>query len=306
MIRPDDVWIAILTQFSFHINANSEELRKQFVSHDGKKELVLQIPPSELEHINWDAAGAGMINLMHENLIDKDLKDWIMPSFSTTMKTDSTVSAIVMMASMKSYFDYVFEMSCGIPQVTLQGTKDDWINILHRLKKLDSWDDTTRAWHKMLKPIIEKLIKAFEGEVDLDFWGHVVSQRRYGSGSRDIEGWVTAFCAFSDKGEFRAGKHDFPDDGWGKMEVYKLDGIPYPIIRASQIPAGNAEVYIKIIDYYGVKHEAAMIAGNMGIKIVSEGAADMVQNVPIWACYLRDKEKEESFKKRERFFKKSN
>ncbi|KAE9388072.1 hypothetical protein BT96DRAFT_927257 [Gymnopus androsaceus JB14] len=32
-IRPDDVWITILTQFSFFVNANAEELRDKFVAH---------------------------------------------------------------------------------------------------------------------------------------------------------------------------------------------------------------------------------------------------------------------------------
>lgn len=295
VVRPDDVWIAILTQLSFHINANSEELRKSFVSHEGKKELTLKIPPSTLETIDWNEASDGMIDLMHENLVDKDLKDWIMPSFSTTTRTDSTVSAIVMMASMKAYFEYVFEMMCGIPQVTLQGTKEDWISILHRLEKLDSWDDTTRAWHKMLKPILKKFVMAFEGEVDLDFWGHIVSERHYGSGSTNIGGWITAFCAFSDNGKFYAGKDESLDDRWGKLEVYKLDGVPYPILKSSEIAAGNAEVNVTIIDFYKEHHDAALIAGNMGMKIMSEGPADMVQNVPVWACYLRDMAKEKNF-----------
>ena len=39
IIRPDDVWLAIMTQFSFFVNANSEELRNMFVAHEGKREL---------------------------------------------------------------------------------------------------------------------------------------------------------------------------------------------------------------------------------------------------------------------------
>ena len=39
VIRPDDVWITILTQFSLYVNANAEMLRHYFVSHDGKKHL---------------------------------------------------------------------------------------------------------------------------------------------------------------------------------------------------------------------------------------------------------------------------
>ena len=39
ILRPDDVWFAILTQISFYINAHAEDLCSIFVAHDGKKEL---------------------------------------------------------------------------------------------------------------------------------------------------------------------------------------------------------------------------------------------------------------------------
>ncbi|EFA86410.1 hypothetical protein PPL_00202 [Heterostelium album PN500] len=34
VIRPDDIWIAIMTQFSFYLNAHAEQLRSKIVSHD--------------------------------------------------------------------------------------------------------------------------------------------------------------------------------------------------------------------------------------------------------------------------------
>ena len=41
VIRPDDVWIAIISQLSFHINSNAEELRNKFVAHEGtERELA--------------------------------------------------------------------------------------------------------------------------------------------------------------------------------------------------------------------------------------------------------------------------
>ncbi|KAJ7447961.1 hypothetical protein FB451DRAFT_1289441, partial [Mycena latifolia] len=39
VIRPDDVWLAIISQFSFYVNGNAELLRANFVAHEGKKEL---------------------------------------------------------------------------------------------------------------------------------------------------------------------------------------------------------------------------------------------------------------------------
>eukprot|EP00339_Tiarina_fusa_P019662 CAMPEP_0117083780 /NCGR_PEP_ID=MMETSP0472-20121206/58983_1 /TAXON_ID=693140 ORGANISM="Tiarina fusus, Strain LIS" /NCGR_SAMPLE_ID=MMETSP0472 /ASSEMBLY_ACC=CAM_ASM_000603 /LENGTH=185 /DNA_ID=CAMNT_0004812537 /DNA_START=8 /DNA_END=561 /DNA_ORIENTATION=+ len=43
-LRPDDVWQAILTQFSFYVNANAENLRDAFVDFQGKKTLVITMP----------------------------------------------------------------------------------------------------------------------------------------------------------------------------------------------------------------------------------------------------------------------
>lgn len=34
VVRPDDIWLAILTQFSSYVNAHAEELRGHFVAHE--------------------------------------------------------------------------------------------------------------------------------------------------------------------------------------------------------------------------------------------------------------------------------
>jgi hypothetical protein len=42
VLRPEDIWFVILFQMSFYINAHAEELRDYFVSHEGRKELVIE------------------------------------------------------------------------------------------------------------------------------------------------------------------------------------------------------------------------------------------------------------------------
>ena len=37
-IRPDDVWLSIMTQFCMYINGNAERLRRVFVQHEGRKD----------------------------------------------------------------------------------------------------------------------------------------------------------------------------------------------------------------------------------------------------------------------------
>lgn len=106
-IRPDDVWLAILTQFSAYVNAHAEELRDSFVAHQGKKELKTPLRP------DWSEIVSAMTLLMHENVTDPELRDWILPNFSTTTETDTTVASIVMMATMQKYFEYSAETICG-------------------------------------------------------------------------------------------------------------------------------------------------------------------------------------------------
>ena len=287
VIRPDDVWIAIISQLSFHINANAEALRSKFVAHEGKRELVLKIPITPLDKINWDSAGDGMTDLLDDNLVDKDLATWIIPQFSTTTRIDKTVSAMLFMASMKSYFDYAFVMLCGIPNVTLDGTKQDWIDIQLRLEKLDSWDDDTRAWKRLLAPVIAKFIAAFDGEVDRDFWSHIVHEKSYGSGSKAIGGWITAFSVFTHWGVWKG--DDYAVKRWEATDTrYVLNGIMYPIIDATVVASGMANVDIKIIDGVGENWPAMLIAGNMGMRVVGE-SNDTLQSVPMWCCYLKPK-----------------
>jgi hypothetical protein len=42
VLRPDDVWLAISTQFSFYVNRNAEILRTLFVAHEGKEEVLVE------------------------------------------------------------------------------------------------------------------------------------------------------------------------------------------------------------------------------------------------------------------------
>lgn len=296
IIRPDDVWISIITLFSFFVNANAETLRSRFVAHDGKKNLILWCPPWRLEDYNYDLVAKGMTELLKEELIDKDFKDWILPGFSTTTQVDRTVCAITMMSSMKEYYNFIAISLCGIPSVTLDGTAEDWLDIKKRLDKLDEFGEDTQLWASLLRPVISKFIAAFDGEVDDQFWGHIASPIYGGSGSPTLGGWLTAFCAFTDKGKFIGRAQSAEVGRWGinyGKQTYSLDGVTYPIIDQSDIPSGNVDVDLKIIDVSGKEFETVMVAGNMGLQATQSqsGVIDTVQNAPMWAIYLKGEDK---------------
>ena len=204
IIRPDDVWLAILSQFNFFVNANAEALRSQFVQHEGKKHLVITAYGTRYT-VDFGRMAEQMTGLMQKHIVDPALREWILPDFSTTTDLDTIVGAITMMSTMKAYFSYEFQLMCGIPCVTLEGEKGDWEKILVRLEKLKQYGVQTTAWYHLLVPVISRFVKAFDdphGTENIDFWQRVAHFDGGGSGPTYLSGWITAFCVFNAEGKW--------------------------------------------------------------------------------------------------------
>ena len=211
VLRPDDIWLCILTQFNHFVNGEgrAEQLRSVFVAHEGKKALVVNGGGNRYT-ADYGGMAKQMTKLIEENVVDPSLRTWIIPSFTTTTDTDVVVASVVMMATLQSYFDYRFHLLCGIPHVTLLGEKDDWEQIVLRIEKLKEYGPETTAWYRLLKPVVTRFAQAFEnGEADSaynrDFWNRVAHWESMGSGPTYLSGWITAFCAFSDEGKWLGG-----------------------------------------------------------------------------------------------------
>lgn len=144
VLHPDDLWLAIITQFSLFVKGNSEELRKRFVAHEGEANLVVDSTSHPTESVMTGDFAKGFAQLIENNAVDPGLRDWIVPNFTTTTNDDRSVASIVLMASMQNYFHCDPPKGCGFPSVTLEGDRADWIKILTRVCELPKYGDETR------------------------------------------------------------------------------------------------------------------------------------------------------------------
>lgn len=252
VIRPDDVWFSILTQLSFFINANAEELRSFFVAHSGQKHLHL-----EVDHLDFAVVADKMTDLIAKNVVDPDLRDWVMPSYSTTEYTDKIVGAILFMGAMQKYFTYGVSVTCGIPSVTLLGEVDDWKDILKRIDKIELLGEEPTQFAKMLRPIVQNFILSFEKPDSFEvtqFWNTIVHRVSLMSGTDYLTGWLTAFCFWSSEGEAKR---------LSEANVM-FDDVPFPQVDIDEVPVGFASVPIEVDDL-GDMYDATMVAGSVGI-----------------------------------------
>lgn len=292
VLRPEDIWFAILSQFSFYVNANAEELRSSFVSHEGKKGLILE--QEFLDGVpDYGSMCSNMTRLIEKNIVDPALRTWVLPSFTTTTVEDEIVAGILMMGMLKRYFDYVFDPTdCGIPTVTLLGEQRDWEDIQQRIEKLAEYGDQPTQFLKLLRPICALFVTSFSrpaGDPEvIDFWSRIVHYSG-GSGTDTLSGWLAAFCFWDEDGKRLAKENNFLRMT-NKMPPsnYDLGDSLYHEVELPSVPAGYVTVPVFLILPGEVVQEAKLLAGSVGrqamtaIDMESEGKLISGSRVARW------------------------
>lgn len=281
LIRPDDIWIAILSQLNLYINAHVEELHSFFVRHEGQRELEVNAHGNRYT-VDFGAMAQDMSRLLMQNINDPTLHDVIMPDFTTT--TDRIVCSVMMMSALKCYFRYTMRTRCGIPSITLLGEKSDYESILNHLNTVATLGKEPLAFTRLLRPILAQFIRSFDEPPSLEFWSKICHYQA-GSGTHHIGGWISAFCSWGTKGIWMGTNLDFIDSPLTEAEIARiqpyesdelmkrrfhripvliLDGLRYPTIRTVDIPDGFCQVDVRLIDN-GEEFKCMMIAGSVGI-----------------------------------------
>jgi hypothetical protein len=95
----------------------------------------------------------------------------------------------------------------------------------------------------MLRPLLTRFVRAFDGEPDIDFWSEFVIIIL-----KDQDpGWITAFCVWSSNGKWRGPPLSQPSTMKMVPELV-LDDVSYPDIEKSHVPVGFCEVDVKLDD----------------------------------------------------------
>ena len=201
VVRPEDVWFAILTQFSFYVNAHAEELRRLFVSHDGQKEIRLEYDPFSRYDFDFSVFASDVGRVLGAVIVDADFRSWLMPDFTTTNDNDRVVASIIMMGTMQEYYSFTCGIICGFPSVTLMGEKSDYEAILRKLDKLDGYGKEPQHFAELLRPVLKRFIRSFDDPAGAEtnhFWRTAFDLDDSLCGVDWCTGWISAFC-FWDK-----------------------------------------------------------------------------------------------------------
>lgn len=287
IIRPDDVWIAIAIQFSLYVNANAEDLRKLFVNFEGKKDLEVKFTVP-VDQVPIDEFIKKIVTLISEN-INPSIYDWISPNFTTTTQNDKLTTGVALMTTLKNYFNYdLVSVFCGIPQVTILGSIDDWRQIRERVYRLKEFEQDGKSvmvkWSTMLDRILTEFVSVKGGkQPDKKFWEEairidyrMVDSECSSFNETVLNGWITAFSVFHRTGKWQ---------GDSESNESKND---WASISTEDITPGLVSVPVRIFDEYaGVgerNYTGAVITGHMGYSVKEDEIT--IQPMSGWAMVI--------------------
>ncbi len=256
VLSPDIIWNVIAQGFSQHVNNNPEALRDRIVYHE-KGKIELSVMTKEELHspnVKWDELLNTFDNMIAESTKD-NLADVMRADFSTTDNTARIVSQMTLMSSVKAFFDYsVIYFSCGIPNITIEGTTDDWEKVLNKTQQLRKYN--LDWWVDDLVPILNEFINASKGNINKVFWQNIVKKDRpekyVGGGCSwdrptELDGWFLKFMPYDKKGKRTPQK-----------VTYNYKDMPSQVI--------NVDFMYKNL-YTGTTTPMEMLCGLVGIEI---------------------------------------
>ena len=226
VLSPDMVWMLISQGFSHHINADPEKYRDRMVDFQGKMSLVVE-SEKPLDSAEWDKLIPKFADEIRNNT-KGTIAETIIANFSTTTQYEQIASEITLMETTKAFFDFVtIYIACGIPEVTLLGTTEDWQRVYDKAMQLRSFD--LDWWIDELEPILAQFVNASKGKADTKFWRNMFkwhTQEEYGA-PNIIDGWIVKF---------------FPYDKYGKRFDLKT------LTRESSLPDELSEADVRFIE----------------------------------------------------------
>jgi len=317
VIQPQDVWLTILKQLSFYLRKHKDdkEVSENWDNLEGKNTGSM-----------FALVMRGMNIWVRDqfNLRSKAnwLLNWVRPDFTTVFQeprymiansSEEMMANALMMASSSPSSEKLTAFPCktGFPSITLNGTQDDWKNVLGKVELLEKFGKEPMAYSRLLRPVLSRIMQTFVKPNDHAirlFWNDMVTmtaRQDRCSTTELVTGWINVFHMWDPAGNLLG-----TADTATASEALQLDGITFPWRHVRDTPVSNSHAPMCIeadgpgissdsilvgMLAKGVKqgkpagYEAAMkLAGFTLPSSVAESDHSTLQPLPIWIVHEDD------------------
>ncbi|KJZ72221.1 hypothetical protein HIM_08363 [Hirsutella minnesotensis 3608] len=278
ILRPDEVWLEVLNQLSLYTLDNNQVSLELFAYRENP---IWSIQASDLSADNLPGAidGGFTYRLRKQPTW---LKEWMMPDFSTTTPADKTIAQIVLTGRPNVKIQprgqdekcYTFDpkdldeqSKCGLPSVSLLGSREDWQVLRDKLDYLlekEIWGEDVHTYAKGLEGIFKRFVDTWDkpnsAEVK-EFWSKMVVPRLGLDCDVDheqflITGWLTGFYFNDGRGIIKA-----------EETGVKLGDFTHKTLGLYDLPVGYGTLFVNVYNFpkKNYHRQIKLVAGNIGV-----------------------------------------
>jgi len=293
-IRPDDIWLAIVTQLSFFMHqmerkvhtpstttttspSQSAELSQAprgaaITASKRKNTLVARYRVGDrfsLDFANFPEDIALTINATGQRSLP-EFRAWLTPSFSTATRDDVVAALAVMMGTLQARFQYACWFRCGIPSVTVLGEKQDYEDILARVQTIKNggYGGEAMEFGHMVSVVLSGFLLTFEdpeGDESRSFMRQMIWNAGRGFEGNDCVGDAGDGATPEKRGWYNGWITTFCYwDETGTVQLRWGEETGFPEMNGMSVPGGFTRVPIALEDREGIV-EAELLGGSVGI-----------------------------------------
>ncbi|CAK7203722.1 hypothetical protein SEUCBS139899_006468 [Sporothrix eucalyptigena] len=302
VLQPDEVWLTILSQVNFYVNAHPAEAAARAYDLRPNETVVDAYYP------DWYTFMASLYAAVTSRVRADWLQhQWISPNFTTSTNEHVMVAHILMLAQTRQFVrkpppQTGAALLCGLPSVTLLGTRQDWAILQWRVEQLPIFGIEAAAYGTRLLPVVRRFVETFDKPDDpaiLAFWNSIVVAEPAASSSIlsssgisrgttgmasppaarepasctgstngpsfNISGWITAFYFWDADGQpFGRDKPITP--------TTTLDNVTYPSVDLRTLPVAYGRTSMVLPRFNDTDNFAILAMGGPMGKRIDEGA----------------------------------
>ncbi|MBI4812476.1 DUF4419 domain-containing protein [Candidatus Falkowbacteria bacterium] len=197
-LRPEVLMFLIAHEIAVTVNLNPSMYSNLFTR--SRKKVKIDVRHDGLTYGDPESPWGEAIALFRprlEEVVPPGIMQHMLPGFTTATPETDAASLVVFMNAAQKFYDYHTYSACGIPDIRLAGTPEDYRKILNAATQLSEvFAGTLGRYFKHLLPILQKIAGQAAGEsLNEAFWSSIYKFNS-GSGSDTFNGWISAFVNY--------------------------------------------------------------------------------------------------------------
>lgn len=213
-LKPCDIMYAISSALAIYIGKNADKLKEHFSDQVEKYKIIVNRDSFVKGSLNNDWFGVfdEFATVVGKTVLDTELISLMQKKFESTTRKSMAARNISIMNAMQPYCTYELHTKCGIPQITLRGSSEEWEHVRKFANYLRKYD--LDWWINELDKVLEQFVLASgdiqDKDIDLDFWNKMVKEVDE-SGGPYYSGWISVFFPYiGSKDDLR--RNNFTDE----------------------------------------------------------------------------------------------